>query len=319
MHVTGAICILWAAGAILYDLPVEDVIRQVMAVLFVTVTVFFWYFGRSRMRLIAPLLFLLVLGWWFTLRPSDTRDWLPDADRTAWAEVNGDVVTIHNLRNCEYWSETEYKPVWETRVVDLSRITGIDLAITYWGSPLIAHPVASFQFEDGDPVCFSIETRKEKGESYSSIGGFYRQYELIFIVADEKDVIRLRTNYRKGEDVYLYRLNITPEEARERFMEYVAAMNDLHQQPAWYHAVTANCTTAIRSRHTGAKAPWDWRMLVNGYMDEMLYERGAIGDGSMPFPELKSRSLINREAIAAGKAEDFSKRIREGSPLSKGR
>ena len=122
-----------------------------------------------------------------------------------WAEINGDEVTLHNVRNCDYRTETDYTPRWETRTVRLSQLTGIDLAINYWGSPWMAHPIASFQFADAPPLCFSIETRKEIGESYSAIGGLYRQFELIYIVADERDVIRVRTNFRHGEDVYLYR------------------------------------------------------------------------------------------------------------------
>lgn len=310
----GAFCILWATGAILFDLPAEIFIRRIIAVLFLTLTVFFWYFGRSQMRLIAPALFLLVLAWWFTLKPSSDRTWLTDADRTAWAEIDGDTVTLHNVRNCDYWSETNFTPQWETREAKISQITGIDMAINYWGSPIMAHPIVSFQFADSKPVCFSIETRKEKGESYSAIGGIYRQYELIYIVADERDVIRLRTNYRKGEDIYLYRLNITPEKARERFMDYLTALNELHRKPKWYNAVTTNCTTSIRTQHEGKRNPWDWRILVNGYADEMLYERGAIGDGKLPFKELKAASLINPEAKAANDAEDFSARIRAKAP-----
>lgn len=179
----------------------------------------------------------------------------------------------------------------------------------------MAHPIVSFQFADTPPVCFSIETRKEAGESYSAIGGIYRQYELIYVVAEERDAIRVRTNFRKGEEVYLYHLNITPEKARTRFMDYLAALNELHVRPRWYNAVTTNCTTSIRTQHDAAhRAAWDWRILVNGKGDELMFERGNIVTAGLPFEDLKKRALINPAANAANDAPDFSRRIRDGRP-----
>ena len=197
-------------------------------------------------------------------------------------------------------------------------MTGMDIAIDYWGSPWISHPIVSFQFADELPHCFSIETRKTVGQTYSAIRGFYRQYTLIYIVSDERDVMRVRTNYRRGEDLYLYRTLASPEQARGRFLEYIHAMNQLHEHPRWYNAVTSNCTTAIRAqRAVDKRAPWDWRMLINGTADEMLYEDHAIATGGLPFAELKQRSLINQHAHAADKDPDFSRLIREDLPERK--
>ena len=258
--------------------------------------------------------FAVVLSWWLTLKPSNDRAWQPDVAQTAWAEINGDEVTVHNVRNCDYRTETDFTPHWETRTVRLSQITGMDVAINYWGSPWISHPIVSFQFADALPLCFSIETRRTIGQKYSALAGLYRQYTLIYIVADERDVIRLRTNYRR-EDVYLYRTLASPAQARERFLEYIKAMNMLHQHPRWYNEVTANCTTSIRTqRSVNERAPWDWRMLINGEADELLYERHAIVTGGLPFSELKQRSLINERARAADNSPDFSQLIREGLP-----
>ncbi len=306
---------LWAAGALSYDLPVATLrtpaaIGYVVAVLAVSISI------RNRWLAKALVLggFIAILGWWLTLAPSNERSWQPDVAETAWAEVAGDQVILHNVRNCEYRTETDYTPRWEKRTVDLSKLRGVDLAINYWGSAWMAHPIFSFQFDGAAPVCFSIETRKESGESYSAVGGLYRQFELTFVCADERDVIRVRTNYRHGEDVYLYRTTMTPEKARQRFLEYVASINALHEKPRWYNAVTTNCTTSIRTQHANAeRAPWDWRILFNGYADEMLYERGALA-GNLPFAELKKRALINEAAKAAEAAPDFSARIRAGRP-----
>ena len=219
------------------------------------------------------------------------------------------------MRNCDYRNETDFTTHWETRTVRLSQITGMDLAIMYWGSPWMAHPIVSFRFADALPLCFSIETRKTIGQQYSAVRGLYRQYTLIYIVADERDSIRVRSNYRQGEDVYLYRTMASPTQARVRFLEYVNTINMLHDHPRWYNAITTNCTTNIRTqRPTSQRAPWDWRMLVNGKADEMLYERHAIATGGLPFSELKQRSLINKRARAVDKDPDFSSLIREELP-----
>lgn len=309
------ILLLWACGALMYDLPAPGAMRKAAACMLVIGVPCLWIFGRGRWRWLAPGFVVLVACWWFSLQPSNDRHWLPDVAQTAFAEIEGDDVTLHNVRNCDYRTETDYTPQWETRVVHPSQITGIDLAINYWGSPYMAHPIASFQFADAPPICFSIETRKEAGESYSAIGGFFRQYELIYIVAEERDVIRVRTNYRTGEDVFLYRLNLPPEKARERFLEYLSALNGLHDHPRWYNAATTNCTTSIRTQRAAAlRNPWDWRILVNGYGDEMLYERGALRTGGLSFAELKAHALINARARAADHVANFSERIRDGVP-----
>jgi hypothetical protein len=310
----GLIAVLWAAGALYFDLPV---MHAAGASLFSLAVLCALFFVRGVWKKLGVLFvaFALVAAWWFTLRPSNDRHWQPDVARTAWAEINGDEVTLHNVRNCDYRTETDYTPRWETRTVRLSRITGIDLAINYWGSPWMAHPIASFQFADASPVCFSIETRKKVGQTYSAIGGLYRQFALIFIVADERDVIRVRTNYRQGEDVFLYRTTATPAQARQRFHEYLRSLNDLRDRPRWYNAITTNCTTGIRDQHPAAqRLPWDWRLLLNGKADELMFEKHTIATAGLPFPELKQRALINPAAKAANDAPDFSRRIREGRP-----
>jgi hypothetical protein len=314
-YLVGLLVLLWAVGALGYDLPAPALVRSIAALALLLGFVALWCFGKRRGRIAALAVVVGVAAWWFSLRPSNDRPWLPDVTQTGWSETRGDEVTLHNVRNCDYRTETDYTPHWETRTVHLSQITGIDLAINYWGSPAMAHPIASFQFADAPPVCFSIETRKEVGESYSAIGGIYRQYELIYIVADERDVIRVRTNYRHGEDIYLYRLNITPEKARERFLDYLTALNELRDHPRWYNAVTTNCTTSIRTQHAAAgRQPWDWRILVNGYADEMMFERGELRTAGLAFPELKASSLIDQAAKAANDAPDFSARIRANVP-----
>jgi len=314
---TAIIAIAWAFGAVWFDAPfgnANKILAGLLALASAAALLFVRPFGRKLC--IFGGLFAGVLIWWLTVSPTNDSDWQPDVAQKAWAEIQGDEVTLHNVRNCDYRTATDYTPHWETRTVRISQITGIDLAVNYWGSPWIAHPIVSFQFVDAPPLCFSIETRKKLGQTYSTIGGLYRQFELIYIVADERDVIRVRTNYRK-EDIYLYRTTVSPAQARERFLEYIHSLNALRNKPRWYNAITTNCTTSIRTQHPrNERVPWDWRILLNGKGDELMYERHVIVNGGLPFAELKARSLIDTRAVAANDSPDFSKLIREGLPFA---
>ncbi len=271
---------------------------------------------RSRGILAFFALFALLVAWWLTIPPSNNRDWQPDLKSLPWAEIAGDRVTIHNIRNCDYRSESDFTCHYYDRSFDLRRLKTLDLFMVYWGSPFIAHTMLSFGFEGEGYVCLSIETRKEIGEEYSTIKGFFKQYELTYIVADERDVVRLRTNFRK-EDVYLYPLKATPEFIRHVLLDYLKEVNSLHDRPQWYNAFTSNCTTSI----LGHVIPYtkknlvDWRIIVNGFLGEMLYEQGSV-DQSLPFAELKQRSHVNSKAQAADKDAAFSRRIRDALPGS---
>jgi hypothetical protein len=305
----------WAAAALYFDLRWAW-LRTPAAVLFIIGLVLAFIFIKPRWRaaLVFAGAFLVVLAWWLSLRPSNNRDWLPDLAVTASADINGNNVTLHNIRNCNYRSETDFDVRYYDKAYDLDKLRTADLYMVYWGSPHMAHTMVSFGFEGGDYVCFSIETRKEKGEGYSAVKGLFRQFELIYVVGDERDLVRLRTNYRPGEDAYLYRIRASPEKVRTFFLGYLRRVNSLHQRPEWYSALTHNCTTSIRNQRAAAdRAPWDWRMLANGHGDKLLYERGAIVT-NLPFAELKQRSLINERAKAADQAPDFSQQIRVGIP-----
>jgi hypothetical protein len=310
----------WAFGALWFDCPIATPGHPVAWVylLGVLILLTLWARGRRWAAVGTLLLAALVTLWWGLLQPSNERNWQPDVSREPWAEVNGDLVTIHNVRNFDYRPEDkmgESNPRWENRTVRLSQLTGLDAFLNFWGVSWMAHPILSFQFKDAPPVAFSIETRKEKGEAYSALGGLYRQYELVYIVGDERDLVRVRTNYRMGEDVYLYRTTLPLEDVRERFLEYIRSMNELHVHPRWYNAITANCTTSIRSqRSIAARSPWDLRILLNGRIDEMFYERGMLASEGLTFPELRRRALINAAAKAADQDPEFSRRIRIGIP-----
>lgn len=270
---------------------------------------------KARAALALAALVGLLFAWWGSLAASNSRDWQVDVAREPSAEIQGDLVTVRNVRNFHYRSETDFDERWEERRLDLAKLDALDIFFSHWGSPLIAHTIMSWSFEDGQHLAVSIETRKEKTEEYSAVAGFFRQYELIYVAADERDVVKLRTNFR-NEDVYLYRLRPTRERARAFLVDYLEAMNELAQNPGWYNALTTNCTTTIRQRvmHAGGNLPLSWKLLANGHLPELLYERGSF-DTSMPFEELKAASRINERARAAGESDDFSAAIRAGLPL----
>lgn len=318
LYVVPGLATLWAAGALYFDLPVAW-LRSPLAVVYglAMFAILFFVKGFWRATALVVVGFAAVLGWWLTLKPTGDKAWLPEVARSAWADIKGDEITLHDVRNFEYRSETDFTPQWETRVYHLSKLTGVDYSIAYWGSPWIAHPMVSFQFSDALPLAFSVETRKSAGQSYSAIAGLYRQYELIYIPADERDLIRLRTNYRKAEDVYLYPTAISPDHGRAIFLAYLDRLNRMHEKPEFYNQLTDNCTTNIRvanvAAHQGKAPPWNWRVLLTGKSDELLYERGLL-DRSLPFATIKERSHINKKAQAADGSPDFSRIIREGLP-----
>jgi len=309
-----ALLTCWPTLALYFDLPIAR-LHILSAVLYLLViAVLFRYAKRNLYRLLGCLLgCVLVALWWLTLKPSNDEPWQADASRLASVDLNHGHAVIHNFRQCNYRAELDYICNWSTRDVDLSQISGVDLFMDYWGSPWIAHTIVSFDLGNGQYIAFSIETRKQIGQSYSAIRGLYRQYTLISVLSDERDLVRLRTNYRKGEDLYLYHTRATPAFARSLFLNYVDVTNQLAEHPQWYNAITRNCTTEIFTFQTMKSQPHDWRILLNGKADEMEFEQGVLA-GNFPFAELKMRAYINPTARAADADPQFSARIRVGRP-----
>lgn len=306
---------IWAAAALYFDGGVSWLRMPLAGAYLVAVlAVWIWVKGGWRKLALTGIGFALVVAWWFTLQPSNDRRWQPDLAVLPYAQFDGNQVTIHNIRNCEYRTETDFDVHYYDKTFELDQLRRVDLFLVYWGSPHMAHTMVSFGFADDNYVCLSIETRKEIGEGYSAVKGLFRQFELTYIIADERDLVRLRTNYRLGEDVYLYPVRLTPEQGRTFLLDYLRRANELRARAEWYNAMTDNCTTGIRAQRAAAdRAPWDWRMLVNGHLDEMLYERGTIAT-NLPFAELKQRSFINPRAKTADKNVDFSRLIRQDLP-----
>lgn len=311
-----ALLTLWAVTALYVDFRIAALRIPVTLIYVVGIVTSLFKLKGSRWAAALCLMgFCSVLAWWLPLEPSNEGNWQPDSARTAWAEMDGDRVTIHNLRNCDYRTETDYSNCWSDRSLDLSQIRAADLFLTNWGIRFASHPIVSFQFGDNEHVAFSIEARYKAGQAYSTILGCFRQYGLIFVAADERDVIRLRTNYRRDEEVYLYRVHVQPEVARAMFLTYVTYLNKLKDHPEWYNEVTRNCTTTLQkplAADVNNPQPWNYQFLLNGTLDELLYDRGRLVTGALPFPELKQREHINAAARAADGSPDFSALIRAG-------
>ena len=272
---------------------------------------------RRTRNLLFALFGLVVITGCF-MWPSNDRDWQTPVERLAYATVDGESVRFHNIRNFEYTSESEFMPAYYDKTFELLKLESLDVYLVNWGIEQVSHKMLSFGFGNDDYLCFSFETRTEKGESFSTTKGFFRKYELYCVVANERDVVRLRTNIRKGENVYLYRLKPRDKgNVRRLFMEYVAMVNGLRDRADWYNALTDNCMTSafklarINAAEGGGKL--HWKIIFNGYADELAYERGTI-DTSLPFDELKQVSRINDRAITAGDSPEFSRLIRIGLP-----
>jgi hypothetical protein len=324
-----AACVLivttaWGALAIYYSGPAGAVLRIALSVLFGTLglaaLVLLWRRAWRWQALGAfTLAFAGLLVWWSSIAPSNDRDWKPEVAVLPYATIDGDLVTLHNIRDFNYRSETDFTPRYYDKSFDLRKLQSVDLIASYWAGPAIAHIFLSFGFGPNNYLAVSIERRDERGEGYSAIKGLFKQYELFYVVADERDVIRLRTNFRNDppEQVYLYRLRGTPESARRVFREYLREINSLREHPQFYNTLTTNCTGNIwlHARVNPGHVPYSWKILASGYVPEFLYEQGRL-DTSMPYAELRQRSRINALARAADDAPDFSERIRTNLPMS---
>jgi Domain of unknown function (DUF4105) len=314
---------IWAIAALYFDFPCSN-LKIASAIVYAIALIAACVLVRqNNLRLtICFAGFALILIWWLTLRPSNLGPWQPDESETAWAEINGDTVIIHNYRDCRYRTEYEYTCQWLTKTVKLSDLRGIDISLIHWGLPKIAHLIVSFHFVDAsqkdDYVAVSVEMRKRSDQTYSAIRGFFRQFTLIYIFADERDLIRLRSNFRQGEEVDLYRTTADAAYARQLFLRYLLRANQLHEKAEWYNAVTRNCTTDVfaQMRAIGPLpagiSRLDPRVLLSGEADEMLYDRGLLAANNLPFSQLRDQSRINPTARAAGNSPDFSQVIRAG-------
>lgn len=307
----------WGALVLLLLAPGAERMRTTVAALFAVIGIVAAAAQASgRLRRLVTLgfacAFALVIAVWVAAQPSNIRDWQPEVAVLPYAILDGDRITVRNIRNFDYRTETDFTPAYYDRTFDLRQLDRLDLVASYWMGPAIAHLFLTFGFGE-DRLAISVEARKERTEAYSSIKGFFRQYELIYIVGDERDLIRVRTNYRKDppEDVYLFAVRGSHENLRRVFLDYIRDVNALRERPRFYNTLTTNCTTMIltHARVNPGHLRYSWKILLSGYAPEYAYDAGRLA-GDVPFAELKRRSRINTPAQAADGAPDFSRRIR---------
>ena len=258
----------------------------------------------------------LLLGlWWNAITPSNDRVWAADVARTLSAERRGSEVLLHNVRNFAWRSDEDYTARWETRRYDLDQLRSVDMALSYWMGPAIAHTLVSFGFADGRQLVFSVEVRKERHEQYSALAGFFKRYELALVAADERDILGVRARVR-GEDLYLYRVHMPASAMRALFEQYLDEAEALRATPRFYQTLTANCTTIVYAmmQRIVPGLPLDLRLLLSGYLPSYVQEVGALTAG-YTLQELQAQGRITDRALRAGPDTDFSAAIRQGLPI----
>jgi len=309
------VLITWSALAIYYsNLPWAG-LRTALAVAFAAFAIWaLWPLRRRPMPAVVIVLFLGVVAWWIAIPPSHDRPWRPEVAVMPRAIVDGDRVRLTGVRNFEYRSRSDFTVRYEEREVLLSHLTGLDFYVSYWSEGLVGHTFLSFIFDNAPPLSISIETRPEVGEGFNPLASLFKQFELIYVVGDERDLVGVRANHRR-ETVYLYRLNTSAENARRLLLVYLARINELADRPEFYHLLSNSCTINIirYANAAGREGRFDIRHLFNGLIDSYLYHSGRV-DTTLPFNDLRRRSLINAVAQAADGAPDFSQRIRASLP-----
>lgn len=309
------VVIAWACLAIYYsNLPWAG-LRLGAAAGFAAFAIWvFWWSRQRRMSVVLATLFLGVFAWWLTIPPSHDRPWRPEVAVMPRAVIDGDRVRITGVRNFDYRTRNDFTVRYEEREVRLSHLTGLDFYVSYWTEGLVGHTFVSFIFDDAPPLSISIETRPEVGEGFNPLASLFKQFELIYVVGDERDLVGVRANHR-GETVYLYRLNTSVADTRRLLLVYLDRINELADRAEFYHLLSNSCTiNIIRYANTAGRAGrFDIRHLFNGLVDSYLYHSGRV-DTTLPFDELRRRSLINEAAQAADGTPDFSQRIRASLP-----
>jgi hypothetical protein len=311
-------CALWGAFALWYQVPGGQSLKTLGVLLWASIAVFLviilWQ-GRTAAALLAfAVAFGALLIWWQRIAPSNDRIWADDVAQMTSGTVDGQRVTLRNVRNFEWRSDTDYTQRWETRSYDLDRLNSVDMIMSYWKGPSIAHMLISFGFDSGEHVVFSVEIRRESHEGFSEIGGFFKEFELSVIAADERDVIRVRTNVR-GEDDYLYRIRMPLAAMRSLFLAYTEEANTLVSTPRFYNTITVNCTTLVyhMMRRIVGYLPLSYRLLFSGHLPEYVYRVGGL-DQRYPLSELRALGRITDRAKQADRSDTFSADIRRGIP-----
>jgi hypothetical protein len=314
-HLCRVLLIAWAGLALYYSNLPWAWARLALALAFLAFGIWALWLSRTRRAWLSfGAVYLAVIVWFVSISPSHDREWRPEVAVMPRAIIDGDRVRLIAVRDFEYRSRDDFTVRYEDREVSLSHLTGVDFFISLWAPGPVGHTFVSFIFDNAPPVCISIETRPEVGEGFDPIASMFKQFELIYVVGSEQDIVGVRTNHR-NEEVFLYRIQTSPENARRLFLVYLERINQLAERAEWYHLLSNSCTINIirYANAAGRAGRWHLRHLLNGLVDGYLYSSGRL-DGTFPFEELRRRSRITEEAQAAGDGADFPQRIRASLP-----
>jgi hypothetical protein len=308
---------LWSATAVYFILLPDKQLAGIISGFYaIAIPLVFFLVTKRKLALVLIIMaYTAVLIAWNNMQPSNDRDWKPSVAKSPYAVTQGNLVTVHNIRNFDYQTEFDFAENYYDKTYNLDELESVNFLLSFWGGGTnFAHTILSFGFKNGDYLAVSAETRLEKGEPQELIQGFFNQYEMIYILADERDIIRLRTNFRKQEpeDVFFYPTTLSKGEVRKVFDVIIARVNKLYQQPEFYNTLTQNCFTTLRADFSTIAPPknrFDWRIVANGYADQMLYENGTI-DTDLSFTEAKQYFHINQYVSHDNSPENFSVRIR---------
>jgi hypothetical protein len=313
-----ALTTAWAVLALWYRLPAPDFAKALAAGLFVLIgfmAITGLFRPSSRWAVLAYFAaFIAVLVWWSMIRPPATANWASEVSRQVTGIFQGDLLTLTDIRDFDWHGKDEFTAQWTTRSYDLNNLQSLDMFMSYWSGPKIAHVIFSFGFANGEQLAWSIEVRRREGGAFSPLADLFKSNALVIIAADERDVVGVRSNFR-GEDVQIYRLRASPDQVRALLREYVSDANKLAKTPEFYNSITTNCTTTVAKmmRVAGDAVPFDWRLIVNGYLPDYAYDREAL-DTSVPLSALRAAAHIDQRARDDGLSADFPKAIRVGVP-----
>ena len=308
---------IWANLAITYQMTGSAGVRigACLALDVIAVAALVAVVRRRRWRavMVYAAVYAVFLAWSGSISPSNDKNWAADVAHGITGIIDGDRLSAREVRNFIWHTEMDYTERWEQRIYDLSKLRSLDLFLVYWMGPSIAHTIMSFGFDDGRYLDFSIELRRVQDDQYSAVAGFFKTHELVYIGADERDLMTLRKV--RNEQIQLYRLRTPPARARALLVEYIEQANDLAVRPRFYNTLTTNCTTTIFDmiRAVTSSIPFDWRIILTGHLPGYLYEHGAV-DTSIPLEELRQRADVTSRVDASLTEIEFSSRLREGVP-----
>ena len=308
----------WGALALWYQAPggqLKIIIVLLWSAFALGVLIALWQ-GRAGLAFLSfALAFGVLLVWWQSIAPTNERLWADDVAQITNGTIDGNRVTLRNVRNFDWRSNSDYTQRWETRSYDLDKLTSVDMIMSYWDGWAIAHMLISFGFDGGQHVAFSVEVRRRKNATYSELGGFFKRDGLSIVAADERDVIRVRTNIR-GEDDYLYRIRMPQPAMRSLFLGYVEQASRLVDTPRFYNTITVNCTTLVyhMMKRIVGHLPWSYRLLFTGYLPAYVYRVEGL-DQRFTLEELRALGRITDRARQSDRSDNFSADIRKGIPV----